>query len=357
MLAAGLAVVSCSGGDSTSAPAGIASTEPATTVVIAGGDDDPSGTTIRATPSTTQPVSSTTAGPAADLDADFTWLVAAAGARTIVAGDADRLLTWDGSDHRVVSGAMVLESTGRSADEVATLFVRSADDRFIYWAVAEAEDDPFEDWIAIATTYDGTVVCDLVESIHHVTERVDGTYVAGVERELESTIGAAPAFAVDCATGDAVAIQSFVSYQGDGEVRVTERVGGREFTFLGDAEGNADLLNEDGLQINGDDYSGEHALDRAGERVLYGDYGIGASPHLSRHLVARTTTDGALLWRAEVESWALFRGWTDSLIVVALAGSEVDPAEVSTAQLVLLDQHDGSVIERRPTTLHVLHLS
>ena len=201
-----------------------------------------------------------------------------------------------------------------------------------------------------ALTLDGTEVCSTTGSLHHVTRRDDGTFVMGVESfddlpEPESSEPSVevPFEAVDCATGERTAIEPVTVFGLDGEVRITERRAGREFVFLGDAEGNADGINERGISINGDDYAGYHTFNADASEVIYGDMAAGAGPHFSNVLILRDTEDGAQRWTAELPNVFVFlahlgdqvvAGVTDELEAVLLA-------EPTGSTLVVLDAATG----------------
>ena len=202
--------------------------------------------------------------------------------------EPDRILVW----HR---GTVTEQQT----DPTAWVW---SDGNFIYRQTGEGTGTQ----VATAATPDGTVVCDVDGPIHHVTERSDGSHVAAVEEQEDlirwnpSGETAVPLHAVDCETGERTPIEP-VSFYGD-EVggRTIERIRGREFTLVFDVEGNAQIFNEGGMELNGEDYSGYATFSQDGTVVVYGDMGAGAGPHYSSFLVARDTTSGSQLWRTDL---------------------------------------------------------
>lgn len=172
-----------------------------------------------------------------------------------------------------------------------------------------------------ASLADGTTVCEVDGRIQWVRERNDGTYVATVLRDDEVDFeGDAewpiPTYAVDCATGESTPIET-ISWQREGGSRTTETVAGRTFEVDGDAEGNADVFNEDGVSVNGEDYAGLHAFAPDASVVVYGDYGVSHSPHITTTIRARDTIDGTLLWSAELDRPFGSLDVTDDTVVVS----------------------------------------
>lgn len=195
----------------------------------------------------------------------------------------------------------VIWSDGRSVEvKVSARTGLWSDGRFVYRSTGDQ--DSFG---AAVHRPDGTVVCQVEGLIHHLTERADGTFVAAVEGDVPDDWDGAgeyaiPMDAVDCRTGERQAIEPVTIYGGDGEVRYVDRQADRVFTGYGDAEGNADVDNERGISINGDDYAGYHTFNADASVVMYGDMTV-SGPHLSPVVVARDTNTGEQLWRAEFD--------------------------------------------------------
>ncbi len=106
----------------------------------------------------------------------------------------------------------------------------------------------------------------------------DGSYVHRVTRE---PIEDGP----DATMSSAATFDGTVVCNAPGEIRRREggwrslvTVGDRTFEEIGDAEGNADVVNEDGVSVNGDDDAGSHEFSPDGSSVVYGDYGTGPEP-------------------------------------------------------------------------------
>lgn len=297
-------------------------------------------------------------------EADIEWLVATADATRIVAAEGDTVFTFADGNHRLLIGPEVVAGTGRNDNTDRSVHLSQVDYEFVYWVIDEGGDEIPTARTGIVTTYDGEVVCDLAESIHHVTRRTDGTFVAAVERFStldeeydDSRAESVPVFAVDCVGGAEQPIEPFIVHVSEGRNDVVERVAGKRFTYITDAEGNADLLNEAGLVVNGDDYAGLYAFDEGADRVLYLDYGRSVSPHITRHVVSRATADGELLWRTELDAWTTFHGWTTSAVVVTVSDIDAIVGDLPTVEAIVLDPTDGAVVDRLPTTLRLLHLS
>ncbi len=220
-----------------------------------------------------------------------------------------------------------------------------SDGSFIYQTSAEGGETTFSK----ASLLDGTVVCETKLPIHHATERIDGTYVMAVTEQEASTfdnwdgqsVYSVPTFAVDCETGDSQPIASFVTY-GIGEVEVgfVERLAGREFNGVYDAEGNANIVNEHGISMNGDDYAGYHTFSPDGSMVAYGDFTDSPSPHQTNVIKVRDTNSGAMLWESELDTaFARLHFSRDSLLVELF-----DPANDGSTpsdSVVVLDLSTG----------------
>ncbi|MGH1492341.1 MAG: hypothetical protein ACRBK7_23625 [Acidimicrobiales bacterium] len=182
-----------------------------------------------------------------------------------------------------------------------------SDGDFIYRALIEQDGVVDLGLIYRAFTLDGEPVCESSDRIYHATRRSDGSFVMAVEpaevrEEPWDGIGeyAVPLDAVDCASGSRQPIEPVLVYSGEGEIRFTVRRTGRTFTGFGDAEGNADIENEQGISINGEDYAGYHTFNRDASIVAYGDMSING-PHYSPIVVGRDTVSGEQLWRSEFE--------------------------------------------------------
>ncbi|MEZ5378327.1 MAG: hypothetical protein R2733_17620 [Acidimicrobiales bacterium] len=235
-----------------------------------------------------------------------------------------------------------------------------SDGQFVYWSTATDTGDGGYESRTVARAFDGETVCQLPEPIHHVTERSTGGYVAAVERDLDEgpaddALVGYPAFAVDCATGDEQPIEPLRFVGGETGTTSVIRVGGRTFTALGDAEGNADVANEDGISINGDDYAGYHAFNADGSLVVYGEMSEGV--HVSDEIVCRDTVTGDELWRTMLELPFGYLGFIGDQVIaeqpVEFAGTEW----AGTASVVIIDARSGQTQASIATTLKVLHAS
>ncbi|MEZ5375384.1 MAG: hypothetical protein R2733_02665 [Acidimicrobiales bacterium] len=235
-----------------------------------------------------------------------------------------------------------------------------SDGQFVYWSSTTTTDDGEYETRTVVTAFDGETVCELAEPVHHVAVRSDGGFVAAVERDLgewptdDDPIGY-PAFAVDCATGAEQPIEPLSFVGGEAETTSVIRVGDRSFTALGDAEGNADILNEDGVSINGDDYAGYHSFSADGSLVVYGEMSSGI--HVSNEIVCRDTSSGEELWRTTLELPFGYLGFVGDQVIaeqpIEFAGTEW----LGTAAVVIIDARSGRAQTSFPTTLKVLHAS
>ncbi|MFW2382875.1 MAG: hypothetical protein ACN4GZ_14050, partial [Acidimicrobiales bacterium] len=271
----------------------------------------------------------------------------------------DRLLVADGTDFVAV------------ADGVATRKSEVwawSDGNFLYWNESsydrEAGVHAFRK--SIASSFDWTVVCEFDEwRIHHVTERADGSLVAGVERpwdwdEEDPSIGESgrveiPAFAVECSDGSSQAIASFGGYGGDGESWGVDRIADRVFTYQGDAEGNADHFNESGLLLNGEDIAGFLLYSDDGSDAVYQVYvgGWAAAPALSVRKIDTLTS--AVLWTREFETPISSLDYDGDRVFVGLVpeGEDWLGYDYSTDRIVVLAASDGEIIDEVPTSLSV----
>ncbi len=238
-----------------------------------------------------------------------------------------------------------------------------SDGNFVYWLTYEDGEHGVVDEHSTVADLNGTIVCEAPGSIHLVRRNAEGTYVASVERagggdvvpvDGESPI---PNFAVDCATGESQPIET-TGYWRDGGSRSVRQIAGRSFNFLYDAEGNAQVINEAGLSINGDDYAGLHTFSPDATHVVYGDYGVGVSPHTTRTIRARDTTTGDLLWSFELPRVFASLQFTDNYVLAELppAASEYAPWQ-ATESIVILDATTGLQVASLPTTTQLRHVS
>lgn len=231
------------------------------------------------------------------------------------------------------------------------------DENFVYihtWTPDDADGKPGAVH-STARSYDGTVVCKLDEPIHHVTEWPIGTFVAGVQREPEwndENARSYPMFAIDCVTGVEQSIAPQIVREGEAEWFEQVIVGARMFDVHFDAEGNADVLNESGTSINGDDYAGYHVFSQDGSQVIYGD--MRNFIHVSTTIISRDTTTAEELWRAETEVPFYYLGFSGEN-VIASTPAEFDPSfESGTASVVVIDRGSGDVLDEIETTLDLI---
>ncbi|MCP3988315.1 MAG: hypothetical protein GY724_04515 [Actinomycetia bacterium] len=212
--------------------------------------------------------------------------------------------------------------------------------------------DQAKTMLSTASTPDGLQVCTAEGPIHHATRRTDGTYVMAVEldywlRETDVVgIYDVPIDAIDCQTGDRQPIEPVTSYGTETETRVVIRVAGREFVSLGDAEGNADVVNERGISINGDDYAGFHTFNTDASQVVYGDMGQSASPHYSQVVTSRNTETGGLLWSAELPMPFIFLAHLDDHVIAGLP-EDLDSlinGDSTVAEIILLTADTGELL-------------
>ncbi len=275
----------------------------------------------------------------------------------------DRLLVADGTDFIAVdSGVAVRESD----------VWPWTDGRFLYWdETSYDEQSGTTSFVgSFAATFDWTVVCEFEDwDIHHVTERADGSLVAGVERpwdwateEPDFNEGGrvdVPAFAAECSGGSTQPIASFRGYGGDSEWWGVERVAGRVFTFHGDAEGNADFFNESGLLLNGDDIVSSQLYNDDASLALHGIYvgGWASAPRMSIRL--RDTTTGQALWSRDFDTPISSLDYDGERVFVGLVpdGEQWQGYDYSTDRIIILDGGDGGVIDEVPTSLWVHYAS
>ena len=223
------------------------------------------------------------------------------------------------------------------------------DGDFLWWDIVTGETTSR----SVAATLDGTVICEVDGVLHRLREDPDGGYIASVERANPASDGSetpVPNFAIDCETNETQPIAT-VTWNREGGSRYIERVGERTFTFNGDAEGNADVTNESGISINGEDYAGYHTFNADGSRVVYGDMSALASPHVTDVLRSRDTTTGELLWSTELDQPVGLTHWYGDRIV-ALAPADGVPGLAYEA-VIVLDALTGDVIKKVPTSLDI----
>ncbi len=235
-----------------------------------------------------------------------------------------------------------------------------SDGDFIYQTSAEGGYTFFSS----ASDLSGAVVCETDLPMHHATKRSDGTYVMAVTEQEAVTFDnlegqdtyAVPAFAVDCQTGDSQAIDPFMTY-GIGETGYgfVKRVAGREFTGLGDAEGNADMVNEQDISLNGDDYAGYHTFSPDGSMVAYGDFTNSGSPHYTTTVRTRDTNSGVLLWGKSLDmAFSGLHFFGDHLLVEL-----IDPAEAGllpSDSVLVLDRSTGAEVVSASLDFELLYV-
>ncbi len=223
------------------------------------------------------------------------------------------------------------------------MFVQS-DGEFLWWTDATT---------STATTLDGTVVCVAEGSLHRIRAEADGGYIASVESWADvpgSTDDTpVPNFAVDCETGERQPIEP-ITWSREGGSRFIERVGDRTFEGQGDAEGNAHLVNETGISIDGDDYAGYHTFDDDGSGVAYLVMDALATPHLSDVVRARDTTTGELLWTVDLDAPAAGLWWYGDRVLAVIP---TDIGTMETAAVAVIDATTGEIVTTVPTTLDI----
>jgi hypothetical protein len=232
-----------------------------------------------------------------------------------------------------------------------------SDGRFVYWSTYP---DGAKSSLTTAAALDGSILCEAAGNMGSLRQRSNGSFVATVERDNEATPSPTeypiPNYAVDCATGASTAIDP-VSFHFEGGARTVKSVAGRTFTVHYDAEGNGDIVNTNGISVNGDDYAGFHTFSPDGTRVVYGDYGGGVSPHITRNIAVRDTVDGSLLWRTELPRSFAALGFTDQTVVAALPSRDAEYEPWSNTELLaVFDASDGTPLASLPTSIDILHL-
>jgi hypothetical protein len=296
-------------------------------------DPTPVPTTIAPTTVAPTTVAPTTAPSTTAPSSQVATLAEEIGASKLIVREPDRVIVFrDGATTEVATpDAAYVETDGT----------------FLWWDIYNGEPTNR----SAAATLDGTVVCELEGSIHRIRVDPDGGYIASVERPSPAPDGSetpVPNFAVDCETGEEQPIDP-VSWTREGGSRHVERIAERTFTFDGDAEGNADVTNESGVSINGDDYGGYYEFSPDASRVVYGD--MTAAIHVTNLLRSRDTTTGELLWTAELESPVAGFHWYDDRIVASVPGGGVPG--VAHEAVIVLDARNGDVITTVPTSTDI----
>jgi hypothetical protein len=205
------------------------------------------------------------------------------------------------------------------------------------------------------------VVCTVDGHLHRLRE-TEGRLVASVERngEVGSMTGSeqpVPNHAVDCATGESTPIDP-ITWVREGGSRGIVRVDDRVFTYEGDAEGNADVVNEAGVSINGDDYAGYHTYSPDGDLVVYGDFTDSVGPHATDRIRSRNTTTGELLWTLDVATPFGSLQHTGDRVVVSLppaTNGAITPWD-ATARIDLYDADTGEQLLSVPTVLEIVYV-
>lgn len=245
---------------------------------------------------------------------------------------------------------------------VATAAWVWSDGTFVYREDANPDADGVPQPSTTATRLDGDVVCT-VEGRMHRLRTVDDGFVASVERVPDAAppIGSeqtVPNFAVDCATGETTAIDP-ISWTREGGSRGITRVGDRTFTYEGDAEGNADMTNEQGVSIDGDEYAGYHTFSPDGDRVVYGDFTGAPGPHATARIRSRDTTTGELLWTIDfAEPFGSLSHTGDHVVVAHPPPLMVDPVAPweTTSWIEIYDAERGELLLTVPTVLELIYL-
>ena len=205
----------------------------------------------------------------------------------------------------------------------------------------------------VSRAYDlaGSLVCEAEGRVLHVTRRQDGGYVMASESVIDWSDQVlefpqpVPLDAVDCETGERQPIEPLSFLDTEIGSRFIERIGGREFRGEYDAEGNADIVNEQGISVNGDDYAGYHAFAADGSLVAYGDMGLGAGPHVSTTIRMRDTTTGTLLWSAELPRPFASLHVVDAGVLATLVRSDpIGTGDWTTDAVLVLDRDDGTPV-------------
>jgi hypothetical protein len=275
-------------------------------------------------------------------------LAVAADAGTVVAATPDDVVvTWAG---------------GRTTElgPAGDAWVR-AEGEFVLWEEPVTDENGMPTPRTRATRLDGEVVCEVDGHMHRLRE-VAGRLVASVERADELPVPTGqdqpiPNYAIDCETGERTAIDP-ISWSREGGSRGILRVADRTFTYEGDSEGNADVTNEAGVSINGDDYAGYHTYSPDGDRVVYGDFTGSVSPHATDRIRSRDTTTGELLWTLDVGTPFGSLQHTGDRVVVSQApatNGAITPWD-ATARIDVYDADTGEQLLSVPTVLEVVYV-
>ena|GEM_PF-4286442 len=254
----------------------------------------------------------------------------------------------------------------RAEDTVSEIPVASdsdpwSDGSFVYWQVFEDTATGQSETTSFVSDLTGNIICEAPGRIHTTRRLPDGTHVASVETDEEPTATSGdnpvPNFAVDCESGNTQPIEPR-TYLREGGGGSTLQIEGRSFARNFDAEGNADVLNDAGISINGDDYAGFHTFSPDASQVVYGDYGVSFSPHITTTIRVRDTTTGDLLWSFVLPLAFESLSFTDDHVAVGLPpeDTQFEPRR-RTESIVILDAATGLQSASIPTTIDIVHLS
>lgn len=341
------------GADSTTTTTSTTSTSTSTTQTSS---TTPTSSTASTNPTTTAPTSTTAPTTANGAVAQSV----IDSLRTIATGTGSSVLVAQTPDGQVVA---LRDGTVTSVDGPADAFVHS-DGTFVFWTLAQSDSEGIT-WRSTAATLDGNRVCEVDGRIHRLRQRDDGTFVASTERDdLAGDVGAAaeipvPNFAIDCDTLDSTPIEPISWLASDSQSRAVTTVNGRTFTAYGDAEGNARVVNEQAMSVNGDDYAGSHVYSADGSQVAYGDYGVSSngSPLTTETMRSRDTTTGELLWSVELDRPFAGMYFVGDVFVAELPPTEVAPEPyMATEYLAVYDAPTGEFLRRVDTELRIIYL-
>ena len=221
----------------------------------------------------------------------------------------------------------------------------------------------------------GTTVCTTTGRVYRMRAGSQpGTWIATVGRVRQpdqpdqsgqpghtdqsgQPVDAVSAVDVDCASGNEVPVAPLETIE-EGGGTILFAAGRHVFSSRYDAEGNAQVFNADGRDINGGDSAGYHTFSHDGSSVAYGVMSTGAfggSPHATNVIRVRDTADGALRWEATVPGGTLQdMWWVAERLVVEVAADPNDPN--AARALVVLSDVDGTVSGTTPVTGEVLHI-
>lgn len=271
------------------------------------------------------------------------------------AGDADSIVT------RLRDGTVVSWHDGELAELLPAEAFLWVEGDFVFWQ-DNVENDAGVPWPHTwATRFDGTEVCEVDGHMHRLRE-VNGRLVASVERPDELPASwdrevPVPNSAVDCASGERTPIDP-ITWMREGGSRGITRVADRTFTYEGDAEGNADVTNESGISINGDDYAGYHTYSPDGSRVVYADFTDAPGPHYTDRIRARDTTTGELLWTVEMPGMFASLHHSEDRVLVAYPPPTADPMSPweATSWVDVHDAETGRLLLTVPTVIPIRDL-